>query len=323
MFVAEELKKLTEKLFANASEKEKVFYNYLVKTSTNYPTDTALSEIEQVCFAAFCSNTPDRRSLAEKLSRSKPIKGLHYTNNLIELAAVARFGFDSETDKLNSYCRSNSTRDFFILKKLFPKISTFRPDPRNAIDRLAVYLMDDNLPEEWKPIYLEALGNTSDLLDAFVVWEAYLYIMDRHPATKQNNSLVTITASVQQSINYVDRLVKNIFTIFLLLVLNFSSFGLIYFILGYWDKAEPTLAAIGVIITNFFFLYQFFKGKELDHFMVINKAKISISNNLLKKLGINRAEVDLIIAKHEIEDRLKQEITRKNQQEALSIVPRQ
>ena len=133
MILADEVAAIEEKLQLQASRKELALYQKLIGNPLPYPGDNKLTDIEQVCLSAFCTGAPNKADLVERFRRSKPIKGIHYANNLVELSAFAIYDRDSEVDHLKSFCSTSSTRDHLILNQLFPDVCTSRPSTTRAV----------------------------------------------------------------------------------------------------------------------------------------------------------------------------------------------
>ena len=169
MILADEVAAIEEKLKQQASRKELALYQRLIGNPLPYPGDDKLMDIEQVCLSAFCIGAPNKTDLVERFRRSKPIKGIHYTNNLVELAAFAIFDRDSEADHLKLFCSSSSARDHLILNQLFPGVCTSRPSTTRAIDTIALWLENGSFPCDWKPVVLDAMQNVNELLDLYVL----------------------------------------------------------------------------------------------------------------------------------------------------------
>jgi hypothetical protein len=115
MILADEIAAIEEKLKQQASRKELALYQELIGQPLPYPVDDELSDIEEVCLSAFCIGVPNKTDLVERFRRSKAIKGIHYTKNLVELAAFVIYDRDSEADHLRSFCSRSSARDQLIL----------------------------------------------------------------------------------------------------------------------------------------------------------------------------------------------------------------
>ena len=181
MFIGQEIKGLETLLLEKASLKEKSFYYYLSDKLLSYPSDADLTEIQKICLALFCTNGPQVSSEIQKLRKSKPVKGMHYANNLIELFAFVLDNEEAEKVYINEYCNNHSTRDFFVIHNRFSSSCLHPPEVKNEIDQVALYLIGGSMPENWKPLFMGALRQAVDLIDLFVLNKAYIMVLDDHP----------------------------------------------------------------------------------------------------------------------------------------------
>lgn len=292
MLLAEELDNLTDKFKAKASLKELAFFKFLAGDPLPYPGDAELSDQEQVFFAAFCSGPPAKRELAEKLSGTKPIRGIHYSNNLIELAAFATFDLDKETDHLKNYAANHSIRDFFILNKLFPNVLSYPPQPNNAVDHLAFDLHAGNISSERKPTIAKAMNSAEDLLDVYVIREAYFYLLDFQPATQYRKDLSVLSGELARVIRRVDATLHIALTVGIGYLLYRLYIWLIPLIYHSWDKAEPIMAIIEIVLGGVGFLLLFLIGIQPDKLKLLKSLERGIGTVVLRMVGINRNRVE-------------------------------
>lgn len=238
-----ELKK--EDIYNISSLKEQVFYKFLVGERLSCPTDNDLAENVQICLSVFCINAPSKKDLIEKHRKTQPKKGLHYTTNLIDLCAIAKDYFEQERDNLMSYCQNNSTRDFFILKHIFPDLIHYPPKPLGNIDQIALHLYKgDYPPEGWKSLLLNALYETSDLIDFYIVEQGFLQAMDDHPIVHRVNEIAYVRDACKKFVEKTERNVKWTIRTFIILLLGPTSYWLGTLSYKNWDKAEPIIAII-------------------------------------------------------------------------------
>ncbi len=315
MLLAEELKSLTQKLKAKASPKELAFFQFLVNTPPPYPNDKTLSEQEQVVFAAFCSGSPDKGELADKLRGTKPIRGIHYSNNLIELAAFAKFDLDKEIENLKSYAPNHSTRDYFVLKKLFPDVPIYPPEPNDAVDKVAFKLLTNALSFGDKATLSEAIQASEDLLDVYVINESYLHLLDLQPTTQYRRDLSVLTSQLARVIKRVDAATRIILTIgigYLLFRLYRWFIPIIY---RSWNEAEPIAAIIDYVLRGIEFLVVVLVGFQPEKLSFIRTVVRGIGTIELRIIGINRSVVEKRIDEYQHEPvELLTEATRNEEQ---------
>lgn len=290
MLLVEELRALTDKLDALASPKEKVFFQFLIGKPLVYPTDPSLSEKEQVVFGAFCSESPKLRDLTEKLRGTGPIKGMHYSNNLIELAAFGRFAFEEEIENLRKYSGEHSTKEFFILKSLFPDALSYPPAPITAIDRIASKLLESTLSAADKPTIVDALYTSEDLLDVYILKRAYFNLLDQQPATRYRRDVSFLREQTLGTIRTVDAIVR-IAVAFVAAYLLYLVFRwLVPLMIQRWSEAEPILAALQFLPAALGLVLVILIGYAPNKLKLINAPVTFLGTLLLMLLGINRKE---------------------------------
>lgn len=297
MLLEAELGELTETLKAKASQKELFFFHYLIDKPLPYPDDTNISDQALVCFAAFSIESPDMRFIAEKLRGTKPIMGMHYSNNLIELAAFAHFDFEKEVEHLKSFASSHSTRDFFILKQLFPSIDAHKPEPKSPIDQLASNLAVSDFQSNSKELILEAMQSAEDLLDLYVIRKSVVILLDYHPATQNKKEITFLTNQLAKTIKIVDRIVHVVLTFIVAVLLILIYVKLIPIILNKWEQAEPIWSIINSIIVTANTLLAFVIGAQPEKLKFWNRFERLIGTAMLRLIGIRRKEIERTINK--------------------------
>ena len=247
MLIIDELRSLRQKFINRSSLKEKVFYQFLVNAPLSYPRKNNLARIEQICCSVFCIDIPpkiDLTNLIEAQRRTQPIGGMHYTENLIELIAMALENPEAERETLKTYSENHSTRDFYILHVLFPTLDPNIPTAQGTIDETALHLYKGSFPEKWKDLLFMGLGEASDLVDLYIIEQWYKRAMDDNPIVHQMNDIIYVRDTLDQVVKTTERRVK--FTIAgagtLLLVPMF--YWLVPLIIKSWEAAEPIIAIL-------------------------------------------------------------------------------
>lgn len=297
MLLEAELRELTETLKAKASQKELFFFHYLMGKPLPYPDDTNLSDQALVCYAAFSIESPDMSSIAEKLRGTKPIMGMHYSNNLIELAAFAQFDLKNEEEHLKTFASSHSTRDFFLLKHLFPSIDTYKPEPRSPIDQLASNLLAGDFQSNSTELILEAMQSAEDLLDLYVIHKSVVILLDYHPATQNKKEIAFLTYQLAKTIRIVDRTVHIILTLIVAALLVLVYVKLIPIILNKWEQAEPIWIIVNSIIVTVNTFLALLIGTKPEKLKFWKSFERLIGTGVLRLIGIRRKEVEMNINK--------------------------
>ena len=294
MLICCELKNLRQKLLEESSFsiKEKAFYWFLSGKPLNYPPDNNLLDIQQICLSVFCNDAPSMKELIKRKQSENNISGMHYTQNIIDLSAMAKVDLMHEREKLISYCRNHSTRDFFILNHLFPNISRDPPIPQGDIDKIALHLYEGDFPpEDWKSLLFWGFQETTDLHDLYVVEQAYLKAMDDHPIVHQVSNIEQVRNACANFVEKTERNVKRtIKTISFLLVI--PIFGLLApFIYRNWEEIEPIWAIIELLGVLFGIIMVIFLGIIPDKVRFVNSRIEKLIDWVFRLKGFNRTEL--------------------------------
>ena len=294
LIIIDELRVLKQKFIKKSSLKEQVFYHFLVNEPLSYPTKNDLTEIEQICYSVFCTDVPLKKDLTNLIKaqrRTQPIGGMHYTQNLIELSAMAKDCVESEKENLKAYSESHSARDFYILHVLFSTLGSNTPPSQGTIDEIALHLYKESFPEKWKTLLLMGLEEISDLIDLYVIEQWYKQAMDDNPIVHRTNDIIYVRDTLVQVVEKTERRVKLAIKIVSVLLVVLICYWLVPLILRNWDKVEPITAVIELLMTLIGFLILAFVGFMPDKIKIINSSREKIINWVFRKKGFNRAEL--------------------------------
>jgi hypothetical protein len=298
MILADELAATEEKLKQQASRKELALYRKLIGNPLPYPGDDKLNDIEQICLSAF-TGTPNKTDLVDRLRRSKPIKGIHYANNLVELAAFATYDREAETDHLKSFCSTSSARDRLILNQLFPGVCTSPPATTRAVDIIATWIDDGSFPQDWKSVFLDAMQNANDLLDLYVIREGYTQLWECHPSTEQWRDLQYISGQLDRAISHIKMRSNRRFNAIASVTMVAGSAVTAYFAVRRWDVAEPVIWAFtfGIFVVGVLGLLLF--GRQLDkvHIM-LEQMRENRARAALRKVGLDVETIRKVTTKY-------------------------
>ena len=295
MLIVDELKKLKRDLLAKSSLKERAFYGFLVGKPLNYPTEYDLAEIAKIYLSIFCTGVPskeDLTNLIEAQRRKRPISGMHYTKNLIDLSAMAIDNVELEKENLKSYCQDHSTRDFYILNQLFPDISSNPPQPQGSIDKIALNIYKGEFPkEDWQPLLFDALLDTSDLMDFYVIKQGYSQAMVDHPIIHQVEAIGYVRDAFVRFIERTERRVKFTIMVASLVLLGFISYWLVPLIIRNWTEAEPIIVVIQIFVPLVGILIFKLMDVMPDKIKILNLCREKIINGVFRIKGFNRSEL--------------------------------
>ena len=294
MLIIDELRALRQKFINRSSLKEKVFYQFLVNAPLSYPTENNLARVEQICCSVFCVDIPpkiDLTNLIEAHRRTQPISGIHYTENLIELTAMALQDPGLERKTLKAYSEGHSIRDFHILHVLFSDLGSNTPIIQGTIDEIALHLHKKSFPEKWKDLLLLSLEEASDLMDLYVIEQWYKQAMDDNPITHRTNDIIYIKSMLAQVVEKTERRVKYAIKIVSVLLLCSISYWLFPLIVRNWDQVEPIMAVIEILGSLTFTVIIIVAGFMPDRIKFLNSLREKIIDWVFRRKGFKRLEL--------------------------------
>jgi hypothetical protein len=299
MILADEIVAIEEKLEQQASRKEIALYQKLIGKPLPYPGDDELTDIEQVCLSAFCIGAPNKTDLVERFRRSKPTKGIHYTNNLVDLAAFAIHDCASEATHLKSFCSRSSARDHLILNRLFPGVCTSQPSITRRLDIIATWLNDGNIPDDWKSVFMDALQNAGDLLDLYVIQQGYMHLWECHPSTEQRWDLQYLSGQLDRAISRIKLRSNRRFNAIASIAMVASSAVIAYFAVRRWDVAEPIIWASTFVIFAVGVRVLLLFGRQLDKVhMILEQTRENRAQAALRKAGLDEETIRKVTTKY-------------------------
>jgi hypothetical protein len=299
MNFADEVAAIEERLKQKASRKELALYQKLIGNPMPYPGDDKLIDIEQVCLSAFCTDAPHKTDVVERLRRKKPIKGIHYANNLVELLAFAIYDREAEADHLKSFCSISSARDYLILNHLFPDICTSQPSIGRSIDIIATWLDDRNFPDDWKSVFIDAMQNANDLLDLYVIRLGYMDVLEYHPSTQQRRDLQYLSGQLDRAISRIKGRSNRRFNAMASVAMYLGSAMIAYFAVRHWDIAEPVIwvFSFGIIVVGVQMLLVF--GRQLNKVhMILEQTRENRAQTALRKAGLDEETIRKVTTKY-------------------------
>lgn len=294
MSILHEVALLEEKLISQSSVKELAFYSKLTGHPYAIEKRGSLSKIEQICVSAFCDEMPISQTLVEQFRRSKPIKGMHYANNLIELLAFVLIDFNGEEVKLLEYISTASPRDRLIINSLFPNYCDINVSPNNSIDTVALWVSKEaeTVEDNWQSKLLSAAINAVDLLDLYVIRQGYLSINEYHPAKQQLRDLKALKDETEKLVRHVEKSSAQNFNINLAIIsIPLFCIGS-YYTFNNWDFSEP----LTFIIPSGFAVFALV-GWKLNLNLLISRVRSQCSVRLFRKMGVDIKKVKYILSR--------------------------
>ncbi len=243
------LRELQAGLYASASSREKLLYDYLKGQSSSLdPTRLKLEE-------KFCHDALFLKSGLEELSKIravKPFKGLHYTNNLTLLIAAALLDPDGEKHNLENYIKTCTASEQFIINTVLDKDDFFTSNISTPIDSLAIKLINQEFVEETD--LLNCMDKIKNLFDYFVFESGVCrkaYQIESEKKINEYKAFVSFTSSAVARVKFS---IKTILIIILLIVSYFIIPLITNLTVEYWDKLEPLVWLLNLGLSFVFLL---------------------------------------------------------------------
>lgn len=289
-FIDEILKKGNE-ISQRSSLREKLFYSFLTEEKEANPISIPDGEIDKVCYAAFTVNQIDVSKELQRSINAAPVRGLHFSNNLISLVAFSIKSDEVKNKYLTEYFNINSLTHQFILNRIFhepslpsnPKITTEFDSLINEIFIKRNYTNVDQL-------LFKAFEKTNDLIELFIVREAYQEILKVHPNTETSNLLSELATLTQKIIDASKRRIDTYVNVAILFIAFALIIGLPYLINKKWTDwgLEPYITGIQISIGIFWFVVMILFNSNPDWFKAVQNFK-----NWLLRRSFERKNVDL------------------------------
>lgn len=214
--IAEDISLLEERSFSEASPKEKLFYLFLTKGDTN-SINLGESKLDLLSHEAFSLRLSKSETL-KALQRSKPLKNIHYSKNLIDLIAAASIDFEGEEKHIDEYLKEHSLREAYILKMALgieiPKDIKVESDIDLLIEKLTI----DSSYESAPILFTKALLSSKHIFDAVIIKILYSVYLEVHPdskSIKEFEDLQLISQKVSGALNGIIMLALTILVSYL------------------------------------------------------------------------------------------------------------
>lgn len=259
------------------SDKEHIFFSFLIEQQKRVVDFITLScDMDKICYSAFVKSEHDVSKLVVKEQGKNPCMGFHYSDNLIELIAMAKHDFPFEQENIESYLNSSSLRDRFVMHSIFPQIELDKvsDDNTNLIDSVvSKILLTDSLPNSFD-IITDAFSDKNDMIDLFILKKATQKILSFHPdrgLEKDLNEVILFHHNLSENIKNRYRVG---YGLIIVTVLSLLVLGIGYFIISYWDTLpiEASLATFAIVTPLI----------GIIAYITVRKRKINVIDSTLK-----------------------------------------
>ena len=264
-----EITNIENALLLQASDKEKLFYQYLTKKPIDANIDE-LGEIDKICFSAF-TNTKNEEldRIVERNRKAKPVAGSHFSSNLITLCAFALYDKKVEEAELKHFHSKNGLKEQYILFKVFG--DNFYPTSKSLgtnIDKLIDSALVKRENTEGVKNMISALSSCNDLTELYLIQLAFSFCAEIHPNKKNDEENKALKTEFTNFHLILTKRVDKITNWSLGILLLLSICLICYIIVVYWQPwdLEPKLSAFGIvsplILIMSFLLFRFKKTWE-------------------------------------------------------------
>jgi hypothetical protein len=105
------------------------------------------------------------------------------------------------------------------------------------------WLDDSSFPDDWKSVFVDAMQNANDLLDLYVVRQAYMELWECHPSTGQKRDLQYLSGQLDRAISRIKVRSNRRFNAVASVAMVAGFAGIAYIAVRRWDIAEPLIWA--------------------------------------------------------------------------------
>ncbi len=277
--------------FEQSSSKEISFYSYLTKKNYNKNELSHNGEVEKVCLSAFGNTKLDVTKEISQGLKAKPVKGFHFSTNIISLIAYSLKSDEIKDKYLTSFFNNSSLTNQFIITQIFDNYSISQSKEKETVfDQLINEITINKDFTKIESIILQAFQQVTDLIELFVVRFAYEQLILQHPNTNVEIKYNEISKNINQLISYSQRVIGIIVNILVAVVLLVLLIFIPYIIITKWDEwgLEPYTVAIQFIYPLILtMLILLFKLKP-NLFNFIDKFK-----NYLLKAWFRKRNIDI------------------------------
>lgn len=300
MTLFDEIFKKESDILDRSSVREKLFYYFLTDKKLNSSINIPEGEIDKVCYAAFADSRIDVSKELQRSLNAAPVKGLHFSNNLLSLTAFSIISEEARKKFLNSYFTDCSLAHQFILTKVFPELSlSTSPKLATDFDKLILEVFVNKEYTNGELLLISGLEKVNDLLELYILRASYFEIIKVHPNTETSNNLKELAFSFQMIIDASKRRIDSYVNVTILIVAFSLIFGIPYFISKKWAAwdLEPYITGIQISIGIFWFAVMILFNSNPDWFKVIQTFKNWLLRSSFERKHIALARVTEIIAK--------------------------
>jgi len=291
------IKSKKENIASKANIKELVFYKFLTNDIVEQNSQ-GLGDIEKACVLVFTnSQSPTLPSEIQRIRNSSPIRGFHYSYELISLCAVALSSDDDDIQSLKAYFNSHGLVDKYILSKLFPNHFSL-VETEGGLTSIELLIKEVFIIKNHQidtTILYNAIESAENLIDIFVIENALKELFKFHPDArlKENFDALKFELSNFKSIN--TRRVNITLNVFIILFIFGFVAVISYLAYDNWNVLEPITFVGSLILASLGFIYLLLFHRNIDYKGWTDKVKKSCIRKISKFLAIDFDKINNIL----------------------------
>lgn len=240
--IVKDISALRQKVFADASQKEKLFYLYATKGDTKsvHMTD---SNLDKLSTEAFVLGLKESETL-KQLQRSKPIKNMHYSKNLIDLIAAAVIDFEGEHEHIESYLNEHGLREAYIFHLVLGTDFQSRIKVRSDIEALIEQISVKKCFDFSVPLFEKAIYEVNHIFDLLILERLYAEYLLIHPEAKSIDEYKQLRATSK-------KISKTLDGIIMLVLTSLVAMGAVVYLRWFIDNKDVHDNITGYLTTIF------------------------------------------------------------------------
>lgn len=303
MTLIDEILKKENDILQRSGVREKLFYHFLTGKGKDSAITIPDGEIDKVCYAAFTDSQIDISKELQRSLNAAPVRGLHFSNNLLSLIAFSIKSQEAKDKYLNDYFNSSSLTHQFILNKIFhepalPNNSKVVSDFDKLVNEIFIkknYGCDQQL-------LFSGYEKANDLIELFIVREAYQEILKIHPNTETLNLLKELAISFQKMIDASKKRIDSYVNVAILIIAFVLIIGIPFIIKQKWITwdLEPYITGIQISIGMLSFFAVILFNTNPDWFRVVQNFKDNLLHRYFERKKVDISRLNEIILKANI-----------------------
>lgn len=299
MSILEEILAKESRLIERAGFGERILYFFLTDKIGRQKIIIPSGEIDKVCYAAFVSRDLDVSKEINRELNATPVKGAHFSNNLISIIAFSKTSATAKNQYLQKYFDSHSLLDKFIIKECFEDFYLSEPQiTQTSLEGLIkeVFIRKDYQSAE--KFLLKSIEETGSLMELYAVRSSWEQLLAIHPNKEIEIKFSELSMMFRTLIEKVEKRIDQ--TVNCLVVLSGVVVGplIIYLVKKYWDdwSLEPMITSGGIVIEISFVIFVILYNKSPENLPTrIKSLKRTLVKRWLNRNGLSMEKVEEVL----------------------------